>query len=135
MIEVEGAARYFEYYGNQAETVEGRSIPGAVPRFHDLRAFGVSAQIIPWNYPVEMTARYCGGAGHRQCRGETPELDPLAMLAGTRREAAGLPDGALDILAGHEAGAALAGHPDISNVVFTGSVETGIKVATAAAVM
>ena len=27
MIEVEGAARYFEYYGNQAETVEGRSIP------------------------------------------------------------------------------------------------------------
>ena len=50
-------------------------------------------------------------------------------------EVAGFPDGALNILCGygHEAGAALAGHPDIGNMVFTGSVETGIKVAMAAA--
>ncbi|PZQ95269.1 MAG: hypothetical protein DI533_19560 [Cereibacter sphaeroides] len=50
-IEIEGAARYFEYYGNQAETVEGRSIPLGAGYFdftiHE--PYGVSAQIIPWN--------------------------------------------------------------------------------------
>ncbi len=49
-IEVEGAARYFEYYGNQAETVEGRSIPLGKGYFDftTYEPFGVSAQIIPW---------------------------------------------------------------------------------------
>ena len=58
-IEIEGAARYFEYYGNQAETLEGRSIPlgASYLDFTTLEPFGVSAQIIPWNYPLEMTAR------------------------------------------------------------------------------
>jgi aldehyde dehydrogenase (NAD+) len=63
-IEVEGAARYFEYYGNQAETVEGRSIPLGDGYFdftvHE--PYGVSAQIIPWNYPLEMTARSLSAA-------------------------------------------------------------------------
>jgi aldehyde dehydrogenase (NAD+) len=58
-VEVEGAALYFEYYGNQASTVEGRSIPWArgISTGPKTSPFGVSAQIIPWNYPVEMTAR------------------------------------------------------------------------------
>ena len=140
VIEVEGAARYFEYYGNQAETVEGRSIPLGADYldFTIYEPFGVSAQIIPWNYPVEMTARGIAAAlaTGNACVVKTPELDPLSCHWLARAaEAAGLPDGALNILCGygHEAGAALAGHPDIGNVVFTGSVETGIKVATAAA--
>ncbi len=59
VVEVEGAARYFEYYGNQAETIEGRSIPLGASYFDftTYEPFGVSAQFIPWNYPVEMTAR------------------------------------------------------------------------------
>ena len=140
VIEVEGAARYFEYYGNQAETVEGRSIPLGADYldFTIYEPFGVSAQIIPWNYPVEMTARGIAAAlaTGNACVVKTPELDPLSCHWLARAaEAAGLPDGALNILCGygHEAGAALAGHPDIGNVVFTGSVETGIKVAMAAA--
>ena len=50
-------------------------------------------------------------------------------------EKVGLPTGAVNILCGlgHDAGAALAAHPDIGNIVFTGSVETGIRVATVAA--
>ena len=59
LIEIEGSARYFEYYGNQAETVEGRSIPLG-ENYYDFTTYepmGISAQIIPWNYPVEMTAR------------------------------------------------------------------------------
>ena len=59
VVETEGAARYFEYYGNQAETLEGRSIPLGKD-YYDFTTYeprGVSAQIIPWNYPLEMTAR------------------------------------------------------------------------------
>ncbi|MEC8642238.1 MAG: aldehyde dehydrogenase family protein [Pseudomonadota bacterium] len=140
VIEVEGAARYFEYYGNQAETVEGRSIPlgGDYLDFTIYEPFGVSAQIIPWNYPMEMTARGIAAAlaTGNCCVVKTPELDPISNVFIARAaEAVGLPAGAVNILCGHghEAGAALAGHPGIGNVVFTGSVETGIKVATAAA--
>jgi aldehyde dehydrogenase (NAD+) len=140
VIEVEGAARYFEYYGNQAETVEGRSIPLGADYldFTIYEPFGVSAQIIPWNYPMEMTARGIAAAlaTGNCCVVKTPELDPISNVFIARAAAAvGLPAGAVNILCGygHEAGAALAGHPGIGNVVFTGSVETGIKVATAAA--
>ena len=68
LVETDGAARYFEHYGNQAETVEGRSIPlgGDYLDFIIYEPFGVSAQIIPWNYPLEMTARHLRGAGHGQ---------------------------------------------------------------------
>jgi len=140
LIETDGAARYFEYYGNQAETVEGRSIPlgGDYLDFTIYEPFGVSAQIIPWNYPLEMTARGIAAAiaTGNACVVKTPELDPISNIWMARAaEAVGLPKGTLNILCGHghEAGAALSAHPDIGNIVFTGSVETGIKVATAAA--
>ena len=139
-IEVAGAARYFEYYGNQAETVEGRSIPlgAGYLDFTIYEPLGVSAQIIPWNFPLEMVARSMSAAlaTGNSCVIKTPELDPLtSMYFADAAKAAGFPDGAVNILCGygHEAGAALAGHHDINQVVFTGSVQTGIAVATAAA--
>lgn len=139
-IEVRGAARYFEYYGNQAETVEGRSIPlgSGYFDFTTHEPYGVSAQIIPWNYPLEMTARSlsAGLATGNTCVIKTPELTPLtnAWFADAA-EAVGLPAGAVNILCGlgHEAGAALSAHPDVNQIVFTGSVPTGIAIATAAA--
>jgi len=140
IIEIEGSARYFEYYGNQAETVEGKSIPlgDAYFDFTTYEPLGISAQIIPWNYPVEMTARGVAAAlaTGNACVIKSPEQDPLALsLLGEAAEAAGLPKGQLNILCGTgvEAGAALAGHADIDQIVFTGSVQTGIAVATAAA--
>ena len=139
-IEVEGAARYFEYYGNQAETVEGRSIPLGKGYFDftTYEPFGVSAQIIPWNYPIEMTARSMSAAlaTGNSCVIKTPELTPLsnAWLAHAA-EAIGLPKGAVNILCGlgGEAGAALSAHPHVNQIVFTGSVPTGVAIATAAA--
>ncbi|WP_282158336.1 aldehyde dehydrogenase family protein [Shimia thalassica] len=139
-IEIEGAARYFEYYGNQAETVEGRSIPLGKGYFDftTYEPFGVSAQIIPWNYPVEMTARSLSAAlaTGNACVIKTPELTPLsnAWLAHAA-EAVGLPKGAVNILCGlgNEAGAALSAHPHVNQIVFTGSVPTGVAIATAAA--
>ncbi len=139
-IEVEGAARYFEYYGNQAETVEGRSIPLGKDYFDftTYEPFGVSAQIIPWNYPVEMTARSLSAAlaTGNTCVIKTPELTPLSNAwFAQASEAVGFPKGAVNILCGlgHQAGAALSAHPLVNQIVFTGSVPTGIAIATAAA--
>ena len=139
-IEIEGAARYFEYYGNQAETVEGRSIPLGASYFDftTYEPYGVSAQIIPWNYPVEMTARSLSAAlaSGNAVVIKTPELTPLtnAWFAHAA-EAVGLPAGAVNILCGFgsEAGAALSAHPQVNQIVFTGSVPTGIAIAKAAA--
>lgn len=138
-IEVQGAARYFEYYGNQAETVEGRSIPLGKGYFdfttHE--PYGVSAQIIPWNYPIEMTARSLSAAlaTGNACVIKTPELTPLTNAFIARAaEAAGLPAGAVNVICGlgGEAGAALSAHPQVNQIVFTGSVPTGIAIASAA---
>jgi len=139
-IEVEGAALYFEYYGNQASTVEGRSIPlgAGYMDWTEYEPFGVSAQIIPWNYPVEMTARSLAAAlaTGNACVIKSPEMTPLtnAWLAKAVEEA-GFPPGAVNVTCGlgRDAGAALAGHPDVNQIIFTGSVPTGIAIATAAA--
>ena len=139
-IEIEGAARYFEYYGNQAETVEGRSIPLGQGYFDFTvyEPFGVSAQIIPWNYPIEMTARSLSAAlaTGNACVIKSPELTPLThYIFAEAAEEAGLPEGAVNILCGlgHDAGAALAAHRDVRQIVFTGSVATGVAIASAAA--
>ncbi|MDJ0859741.1 MAG: aldehyde dehydrogenase family protein [Dinoroseobacter sp.] len=139
-IEIEGAALYFEYYGNQASTVEGRSVPlgDDYLDWTEHEPYGVSAQIIPWNYPLEMTARSLSAAlaTGNACVIKPPELTPLthAWIA-KAAEAAGFPAGAVNIICGHghTAGAALAGHPDVNQIVFTGSVSTGVAIATAAA--
>ncbi|MEM6973638.1 MAG: aldehyde dehydrogenase family protein [Pseudomonadota bacterium] len=140
LIEVGGAALYFEYYGNQASTVEGRSVPLGAGYYDwtEHEPYGVSAQIIPWNYPLEMTARSLSAAlaTGNACVVKTPELTPLtnAYLV-EAAVAAGFPAGAVNILCGlgGEAGAALSAHPGVDQIVFTGSVPTGIAIATAAA--
>lgn len=138
--EVNGAARYFEYYGNQAETLEGRSIPlGAeFVDFTQYEPYGVSAQIIPWNFPLEIAARSvsAGLATGNACVVKTSEITPLcATWLARAAESVGLPKGAVNIFSGwgHQAGAALSAHPDVNQIVFTGSVKTGITIATAAA--
>ena len=139
-MEVLGAARYFEYYGNQGETVEGRSIPlgDGYYDFTVYEPYGVSGQIIPWNYPLEMTARSLSAAlvTGNACVIKSPELDPLThFYIAKAAESADMPAGAVNIVCGHGkiAGAALAAHPDVRQIVFTGSVETGIAVGKAAA--
>jgi aldehyde dehydrogenase (NAD+) len=67
---------------------------------------------------------------------KSPELTPITNAWFARAaHAVGLPTGAVNILCGlgHEAGAALASHPNVNQIVFTGSVPTGIAIATAAA--
>jgi len=140
VTEVKGAALYFEYYGNQASTVEGKSIPLGAGYFDWTvnEPYGVSAQVIPWNYPLEMTARGISAAlaTGNTCVVKSPELTPLTNgYFAKAAEAAGFPAGTVNIICGlgQDAGAALVSHPGVRQIVFTGSVQTGIAIATAAA--
>lgn len=139
-IEVAGAVRFLEYYANLAESLEGRSIPlgGHYVDFTEVEPRGVTAHIIPWNYPFEMTARSLAPAlaSGNPCVVKTPEMTPLSNLWYARAaEACALPAGAVNIVCGlgSIAGAALASHPLVNLIVFTGSVKSGIAVAHAAA--
>jgi aldehyde dehydrogenase (NAD+) len=138
--EVDGAIRYFEYYGALADKLEGAYIPlgdGYVD-YTVLVPHGVSAHIIPWNYPAEMVGR---GVAPALAAGnavvvKAPELDPLGChVIAEAVEAAGLPDGAFNLITGDgaDAGAALVRHPGVDQIVFTGSVETGRSILHAAA--
>jgi aldehyde dehydrogenase (NAD+) len=132
--------RYFEYYGGAADKVHGETVP-----FLDgylvatvYEPHGVTAHIIPWNYPAQIFGRSVAAslAMGNACvvkPGEEACLSTLRM-ADICAEA-GLPEGALNVVPGlgEEAGAALASHRDIDFISFTGSPEVGTLIQTAAA--
>jgi aldehyde dehydrogenase (NAD+) len=129
------AARYFEFYGGAADKVHGDTIPFMagyqVQTIHE--PYGVVGHIIPWNYPAQMTGRTLAPAlamGNATILKPAEEacLTPL-RIAGLAMEA-GIPDGAINVVTGlgEKAGAALAGHPDINYLSFTGSPEIGALV-------
>jgi aldehyde dehydrogenase (NAD+) len=133
-------ARYFEFYGTAADKVHGEVIP-----FFDgytvtlLREpLGVTAHIIPWNYPAQMLGRSCAPAlamGNGVVLKPAEDTSLSALRVAALALDAGLPEGALNVVTGlgHEVGAALAGHPGIDFVTFTGSNEVGTLVQQAAA--
>ncbi|SHI37267.1 aldehyde dehydrogenase family protein [Pollutimonas bauzanensis] len=140
MADAVAAARFFEYYAGVADKVLGTSIPLGNEYFDFTvrEALGVTAQIVPWNYPLQIASR---GLAPALATGNTVVLKPaelacLSVLELTRIcHEAGLPAGVLNVVPGYgyEAGAALAAHPDVNLIVFTGSVATGVAVMQAAA--
>jgi aldehyde dehydrogenase (NAD+) len=134
------AARYFEYYGSAADKLHGEVIPYLedyqVVMLHE--PYGVTAHILPWNYPAQMFGRSIAPA---LAMGNAPVLKPsedacLTPLAFCDIAArAGLPPGVLNVVTGlgEEAGAALTAHGGINLVTFTGSPEVGTQVQRAAA--
>ena len=137
--DVAAAAGYFEFFAGVADKVFGSSIPlgkGFVD-FTLREPLGVSVQIVPWNYPLRIASRgiapalACGNAVIAKPAAEAGlSIVRLAEL-GTE---AGLPPGAFNVLTGgRETGAALAAHPAINHITFTGSVPTGIAIMKAAA--
>jgi aldehyde dehydrogenase (NAD+) len=137
--DVEAAARYFEFYAGVADKLGGSTIPLG-PGLIDYTVrepIGVSGQIIPFNYPLQNTARGSAPALAAGCTvvlKPSPEAPLTPVEIGRIALECGLPPGVLNVVPGDgETGAALAGHPDIDQVTFTGSVPTGIKVAQAAA--
>ncbi len=99
---------------------------------------GVVGQIIPWNFPLLMAAWKLGPALATGCTVvlKPAEQTPLtALLLGELIQEAGIPDGVVNIVPGYgeTAGAALAAHPDVDKVAFTGSTEVGKLIVQAAA--
>lgn len=137
--DVERAAEYFRFYAGACDKLNGDTIP-AGPEQTVLTVpepIGVTAHILPWNYPISTLAR---GVAPALAAGATvvakpSELTPFtAVLVARLAQQAGLPDGAFNVITGgKEVGAALAGHPGINHVTFTGSTATGRKVMQAAA--
>ncbi len=134
------AARYFEFYANIVESLFGDTIPAIEDGFaYTLREpWGVTAHIVPWNYPIQISCRSIAPAlaAGNCCVLKPAEEAPLtAIKLGELVLEAGLPAGALNVVPGlgEEAGAALAGHPGVDHVAFTGSPEVGALVTKAAA--
>ncbi len=125
-------ARYLEFYGGAADKVHGETIPFAngYTAFTLREPHGVTAHIVPWNYPMQIIGRSVGAAlaMGNACVLKPAEEACLTALAFARiAEAAGIPAGALNVVPGlgEEAGAALASHPGVRHISFTGSVAGG----------
>jgi len=132
--------KLFEYYAGLSDKIQGDTIPVPGNRLnYTLRyPLGVTGHIAPWNYPLLLA---CRGIAPALAAGNTVVLKPasltplsalkLAELCG----AAGLPPGVVNVVTGpgSTAGTALAGHPDVDSMTFTGSTETGKQIMQLAA--
>lgn len=133
-------ARYFEFYGGAADKVLGQ----VIPYLNDYSVqvirepLGVTAHVIPWNYPAQMFGRSVAPAlaMGNACVVKPAEDACLSILRVAELALeVGFPAGALNIVTGlgEEAGASLAEHPGINFISFTGSNEVGVLIQTAAA--
>jgi aldehyde dehydrogenase (NAD+) len=138
--DIRACARYFEYYGGAADKVHGETLPylDGYTVFTLREPHGVTGHIIPWNYPAQIFGRTIGGA---LAMGNATVLKPAeeACLSTIRiaelAQHVGFPPGAINVVpgVGREAGAALAAHPGLDHISFTGSPETGSRIQAAAA--
>jgi len=133
-------ARYCEFYGGAADKLMGESIPylDGYTVYTLREPHGVTAHIVPWNYPMQIIGRSVGAAlAAGNCCVLKPAEDACltALAFADLAKEAGLPDGVLNVVPGlgSEAGAALSGHDGIDHISFTGSVATGGMIQMAAA--
>lgn len=130
----------YRYYAGWADKIEGKTIPidGDFFCYTRHEPVGVCGQIIPWNFPLLMQAWKLGPALAAGCTVlmKVAEQTPLtALYVANLIKEAGFPPGVVNILPGYgpTAGAAIAAHPGIEKVAFTGSTEVGKLIQTAAA--
>ncbi|TCO74203.1 aldehyde dehydrogenase family protein [Rhodovulum euryhalinum] len=133
-------ARYMEFYGGAADKVMGETIPylDGYTVFTLREPHGVTGHIIPWNYPMQIIGRSVGAAlamGNACVLKPAEEACLTALAFAKLAEEAGLPPGALNVVPGlgDEVGAALTAHPGVQHLSFTGSLNVGRLVQTAAA--
>jgi aldehyde dehydrogenase (NAD+) len=134
------AGRYFEFYAGLADKLLGETIPisSDLLAYTVREPYGVTAHIVPWNYPIQIASRTLAPAlaVGNCCVLKPAEETPLtAVVLGRLALEAGFPPGVLNVVPGfgEEAGAALAAHPDVDHVAFTGSPEVGRLVMRSAA--
>ncbi len=133
-VDIPLAIDHFRYYAGWATKISGELIDSSAGRsmltYTRREPVGVVGQIIPWNFPILMSAWKLGAAlatGNAVIL-KTAEQTPLSALylAGLIQQA-GFPDGVVNIISGFgpTAGAAIVTHPRIRKVAFTGSTEVG----------
>jgi phenylacetaldehyde dehydrogenase len=144
LADVPLSADMFHYMSGWATKIEGKYIPlsalaasGQFLSFTRPEPVGVVGQIIPWNFPLLMAAWKLAPALATGCTVvlKVAEETPLSALRlGELLMEAGLPDGVVNIIPGfgETAGAALAAHPDVDKIAFTGSTEVGKLIVQAA---
>lgn len=133
-------ARYFEFYAGACDKLHGETIPYqdgySVLTWRE--PHGVTGHIVPWNYPMQIFGRSVGGAlaAGNVCVVKPSEDACLSLLRVAQLAAeVGFPAGALNIVTGygHEVGDALARHPGIDHISFTGSPKVGTLIQQVAA--
>jgi phenylacetaldehyde dehydrogenase len=135
------AVDLFRYMVGWATKIEGHTIPISAGNYfaYTLREpIGVVGQIIPWNFPLLMAAWKLGpalAAGGAIVLKPAEQTPLSALKLGELVKEAGIPDGVVNIVPGfgETAGAALAAHPEVDKVAFTGSTEVGKLIVQAAA--
>src|SRR6476620_9793171 len=138
--EITGVSLVFDYYAGAANKIFGQTIPVSKPGL-DLtlrEPIGVCALIVPWNFPMNMASWKLGPA---LAAGNTTILKPAsytpltALRLGELALEAGLPPGVVNVITGPggSAGAALAAHPGVGKVAFTGETTTGQEIMRLAA--
>ncbi|KPQ07098.1 MAG: succinate-semialdehyde dehydrogenase / glutarate-semialdehyde dehydrogenase [Rhodobacteraceae bacterium HLUCCA12] len=131
--EIGGAADIFEWYGDEAPRLYGRTVPARAPGLrHEVRRLPVGpvAGFAPWNFPALTPARKIAGALAAGCTivMKPAEETPATAIAIARALMdAGLPPGCLNLVFGHPATISeyLIPHPAIRKISFTGSTAVG----------
>lgn len=133
-------ARYFEFYAGACDKLHGETLPyqSGYTVFTWREPHGVTGHVIPWNYPMQIFGRSVGGAlaAGNACVVKPSEDACLSLIRVAQLAAeAGFPAGAINIVTGygHEVGDALARHPGIDHISFTGSPSVGTLIQQAAA--
>ncbi|MDP2164501.1 MAG: aldehyde dehydrogenase family protein [Hydrogenophaga sp.] len=133
-------ARYFEFYAGACDKLHGKTIPYqdgySVLTWRE--PHGVTGHIIPWNYPMQIFGRSVGGAlaAGNACVVKPAEDACLSLLRVAHLATeVGFPAGVINIVTGygHEVGDALARHPGIDHISFTGSPAVGTLISQVAA--
>ncbi len=137
------AVDLFRYMAGWTTKIHGRTFPISTPgaqffTYTQREPIGVVGQIIPWNFPLLMAAWKLGPALATGCTVvlKPAEQTPLSALRlGELIQEAGFPPGVVNIVTGlgETAGAALAAHPGVDKIAFTGSTEVGKLIVKAAA--
>lgn len=138
--DTEITARYFDFYASAIETFYGTTIPlgDNVHVYTTWEPHGVTAHVIPWNYPLQILGRTIAAAlaMGNCCVLKPAEEAPLtALRVAELAIEAGFPPGAFNVVTGYgeTTGAALTNHPGVDHISFTGSVEVGKIISRAAA--
>jgi acyl-CoA reductase-like NAD-dependent aldehyde dehydrogenase len=134
-LDIIGSAETIEYYAGLATKIFGQTtnLPGQQIGMILREPIGVVGQITPWNFPLFVAAQKFAPA---LCCGNSVVLKPSELTSLTILAAAmlaieaGMPAGVFNIVCGvgSEAGAALASHPDVDSLAFTGGTSTGRKI-------